>query len=41
MKRLLYGSDSTSLPAWQAFRKLPLTERELLLIERNVAPYFR
>ena len=44
---VLYGSDaatSNNLPpaeAWQAFRKLPLTDAEFAVIARNVAPYLR
>jgi len=41
MKRLLFASDSPPLAAYQAFRKLPLSKKELRRIERNVAPYLR
>jgi len=41
LERVLYGSDSPPLPAWKAFRKLPLTEGEFRKIEKNVAPYLR
>ena len=39
--RLLYGTDSpTQLgEAWEAFRRLPLTEAEFAWIARNRAPY--
>jgi predicted TIM-barrel fold metal-dependent hydrolase len=45
--RILYGSDaavSGNLPPreqWAAFQKLPLTEKELTRIARNVAPYMK
>ncbi|MFN7924054.1 MAG: amidohydrolase family protein [Bryobacteraceae bacterium] len=41
MKRLLFASDQPVATAWKLFRGLPLTERELRRIERNVAPYLR
>ncbi|MBL8240812.1 MAG: amidohydrolase family protein [Bryobacterales bacterium] len=41
MERLLYASDSPPPAAWKSFRKLPLSERELKQIEKNVAPYLR
>jgi predicted TIM-barrel fold metal-dependent hydrolase len=45
-ERILYGSDAptpNNVPrlAWAAFRKLPLTEAEFQVIEKNVAPYLR
>jgi predicted TIM-barrel fold metal-dependent hydrolase len=45
--RILYASDaavSGNLPPreqWAAFQKLPLTEKELTRIARNVAPYMK
>jgi predicted TIM-barrel fold metal-dependent hydrolase len=45
--RVLFGSDAAVKPnlapreAWEAFRKLPLTEVEFERIARNVAPYLR
>jgi predicted TIM-barrel fold metal-dependent hydrolase len=45
--RVLYGSDSATSPEtspealWAAFRRLPLTDAELLAIANNVAPYMR
>ena len=47
MQRILYGSDGgdpTDPPpkaAFEAFRKLPLTEPEFRAIEGNVAPYLK
>jgi predicted TIM-barrel fold metal-dependent hydrolase len=47
VQRILYGSDGgdpTDPPpkaAFQAFRKLPLTEAEFRAIEGNVAPYLK
>lgn len=41
LDRILYGSDGPPLANWKAFRKLPLTEQEFQMIERNVAPYLR
>jgi predicted TIM-barrel fold metal-dependent hydrolase len=47
VQRILYGSDGgdpTDPPpkaAFEAFRKLPLTEAEFRAIEGNVAPYLR
>lgn len=44
---VLYGSDAATAhnlaprEAWQAFRKLPLTDAEFARIARNVAPYLR
>ena len=43
--RILYGSDGagggnlTPREAWAAFRRLPLTQAELLTIASNIAPY--
>ncbi len=45
--RILYGSDAAvgdnlrPREAWEAFRRLPLTDREFETIARNVAPYLR
>jgi len=45
--RILYGSDGAAgdnLPpreAWEAFRKLPLTDAEFRTIATNVAPYLK
>jgi predicted TIM-barrel fold metal-dependent hydrolase len=41
--RLLYGTDSPTkqVEAWNAFRRLPLTDAEFSRIARNEAPYFR
>jgi uncharacterized protein len=49
VKRILYGSDAAVgsnpnlLPreAWQAFRRLELSEKEIKTIAKNVAPYLR
>lgn len=42
MDRMLYGSDSPPSEAWERFRqRVPLTEEELSIVARNVAPYFR
>jgi predicted TIM-barrel fold metal-dependent hydrolase len=46
MTRVLFGSDSggnnqTPLAAWRAFRELPLTEAEMDVVARNIAPYLR
>jgi len=49
VKRILYGSDAAVgsnpnlLPreAWEAFRQLKLSEKEIKTIARNVAPYLR
>lgn len=43
MSRLLYGTDSpTNLEeAWEAFRRLPLTDSEFSQITQNKAPYLR
>lgn len=41
LDRILYGSDGPLLPNWNAFRKLPLTDKEFRKIEGNVAPYLR
>jgi predicted TIM-barrel fold metal-dependent hydrolase len=46
-KRVLFGSDGfgggnlAPADAWAAFRRLPLSEGEFRVIERNVAPYMR
>ena len=46
-KRILYGTDSAlgdnlrPREAWEAFRQLKLSEKELKTIAGNVAPYFR
>jgi predicted TIM-barrel fold metal-dependent hydrolase len=45
--RILFGSDATAggnlapKDAWAAFCRLPLTQREIARIARNVAPYLR
>ena len=45
--KILYGSDAATpgnlrpAEAWQAFRKLPLTDAEFAKIATNVAPYMR
>jgi predicted TIM-barrel fold metal-dependent hydrolase len=45
LERVLYGSDGALPPAytpkkaWEAFRKLPLTEAEFKIIANNRAPY--
>lgn len=47
LDRVLYGSDSSVADnlrpreAWEAFKKLPLTEEEFARIAGNVAPYLR
>jgi predicted TIM-barrel fold metal-dependent hydrolase len=47
VERVLYGSDAALSPltypkaAWAAFRRLPLTEAELAVIAKNIAPYMR
>ncbi len=47
VKRILFGSDAASgdnlrpLEAWQAFRGLKLSEKEIKTIAKNVAPYLR
>jgi predicted TIM-barrel fold metal-dependent hydrolase len=47
VERVLYGSDAAVNPlaypraAWEAFRRLPLTEAEFRVIAGNVAPYVR
>ena len=49
VKRILYGSDAAVgsnpnlLPreAWEAFRRLELSEKEIKTIAKNVAPYLR
>ena len=41
LSRILYASDAPPAEAWQAFRKLPLTEEEFRIIAGNVAPYMR
>ena len=47
VSRILYGSDGAAgdnLPpreAWEAFRKLPLTDEEFRTIATNVAPYLK
>lgn len=45
--RILYGTDAATgdnlrpREAWEAFRRLSLSEKEFKTIARNVAPYFR
>jgi predicted TIM-barrel fold metal-dependent hydrolase len=45
--RVLYGTDSAQganlrpREAWEAFRRLPLTEAEFAQIAANAPPYFR
>jgi predicted TIM-barrel fold metal-dependent hydrolase len=45
VNRVLYGSDgalppaSTPKKAWEAFRRLPLTDAEFKIIANNRAPY--
>jgi len=45
VERVLYGTDGALPPAytpktaWEAFRRLPLTEREFRIIASNRAPY--
>jgi uncharacterized protein len=45
--RILYGSDAAygdnlrPRDSWAAFRRLPLTQREIKHIATNVAPYLR
>jgi len=47
VKRILYGSDAAAggnlepREAWQEFRKLKLSEKEIKTIAKNVAPYLR
>jgi predicted TIM-barrel fold metal-dependent hydrolase len=48
MKRILWGTDYvpgghnvSPKDAWEAFRRLPLTEEEFRTIAQNVAPYMR
>ncbi|MCC2955703.1 amidohydrolase family protein [Massilia sp. IC2-477] len=43
MARLLYGSDTPTkqAQAWEAFRRLPLTQAEFAQIAANQAPYLR
>ncbi len=47
VKRILFGSDAAignnlrPLAAWEAFRQLNLTEREIKAIAGNIAPYLR
>jgi predicted TIM-barrel fold metal-dependent hydrolase len=47
VERVLFGSDAATgenlrpKESWAAFRKLPLTKRELRTIASNVAPYLR
>jgi len=47
VQRVLFGSDAptggelTPRAAWEALRKLPLTESELLTLATNVAPYLK
>jgi predicted TIM-barrel fold metal-dependent hydrolase len=48
LQRVLFGSDhapggsnDTPKDAWEAFRRLPLTEEEFRTIAGNVAPYMR
>lgn len=47
VQRIVYGSDAASTEsqrpkeAWEAFRKLPLTDAEFAAIASNVAPYLR
>lgn len=46
LERMLFGSDgavpgNSPAEAWEAFRRLPLTDEEFEVIERNVAPYLR
>jgi predicted TIM-barrel fold metal-dependent hydrolase len=47
VKRILYGTDAAvgnnlaPREAWEAFRQLKLSEKELKTIAGNVAPYFR
>ena len=47
MQRILFGSDGATggnappREAWEAFRKLPLTEAEFRAIAANVPPYLR
>jgi predicted TIM-barrel fold metal-dependent hydrolase len=35
------GSNDTPKDAWEAFRRLPLTEQEFRTVAENVAPYMR
>jgi predicted TIM-barrel fold metal-dependent hydrolase len=47
VKRILYGSDAAAgnnlqpREAWEAFRQLKLSKKEIKTIAGNVAPYFR
>lgn len=47
VKRILYGSDAATgnnlrpREAWEAFRQLKLSNKEIQTIARNVPPYFR
>ena len=47
VKRILYGSDAAAgnnlrpREAWEAFRQLKLSTKEIQTIARNVPPYFR
>jgi predicted TIM-barrel fold metal-dependent hydrolase len=48
LQRVLFGSDrspgfgnDSPKDAWEAFRRLPLTEKEFRIIAENVAPYMR
>ena len=47
VKKILYGSDAATArnlqpgEAWQAFRKLPLTDAQFATIARNLAPTMR
>jgi predicted TIM-barrel fold metal-dependent hydrolase len=47
VKRILYGSDAYAagnlepLKAWEAFRQLKLSEKEMKTIAKNTAPYLR
>jgi len=46
VRRVLYGSDAAIAPntpsdAWAAFRRLPLTPKEIETIAKNVAPCLR
>jgi predicted TIM-barrel fold metal-dependent hydrolase len=47
MRRILFGSDRAGAynvapgDAWQAFRRLPLTDEEFRTVAENLAPYLR
>jgi predicted TIM-barrel fold metal-dependent hydrolase len=48
LRRVLFGSDrspgfgnDSPKDAWEAFRRLPLTEKEFRTVAENVAPYMR